>query len=109
MEFNNTVYTYLHNLQVDIVDILDGSGTPVVEYKYDVWGKLLSAIGTLTDTLGKRSPFRYSGYLYDEESGVYYLLSRYYHPESCQFLTRDVLIGTWGSLFKHKWIFLCEK
>ena len=101
VEFNGTLYSYIHNLQGDIVGILDSAGNLVVEYKYDAWGKPLSTTGVLADTLGKRNPFRYRGYIYDEESGGYCLLSRYYHPESCRFLSRDVLIGTWGILFKH--------
>ena len=27
--------------------------------------------GTLADTLGKRNPFRYRGYVFDEETGLY--------------------------------------
>ena len=38
IEFNGTMYTYLHNLQGDIVGIVDNAGTLVVEYKYDAWG-----------------------------------------------------------------------
>lgn len=56
-----------HNLQGGIVGILDSTGALVVEYKYDAWGKLLSTTGSLADTLGKRNPFRYRGYVYDEE------------------------------------------
>ena len=41
VEFNGTVYTYIHSLQGDIVGIVDSNGALVVEYKYDAWGKLL--------------------------------------------------------------------
>lgn len=47
--------------------ILDNSGNLVVKCKYDAWGKLLSTTGSLADTLGKCNPFRYRGYVYDEE------------------------------------------
>ena len=47
--------------------ILDNSGNLVVKCKYEAWGKLLSTTGSLADTLGKRNPFRYRGYVYDEE------------------------------------------
>ena len=80
MEFNGAVYAYIHNLQGDVVGILDSGGALVVEYKYDAWGKLLTTAGTLADTLGKRNPFRYRGYVFDEETGLYYLRSRYYNP-----------------------------
>jgi len=45
-EYNEEKYHYLHNLQGDIVGIIDSNGNSVVEYKYDVWGKLLSITGT---------------------------------------------------------------
>ena len=51
--FKGEFYRYIHNLQGDIVGILDNSGALVVEYKYDAWGKLLSTTGSLADTLGK--------------------------------------------------------
>ena len=92
VEFNSTVYTYLHNLQGDIVGIVDNTGVLVVEYKYDAWGKPLSTAGTLADTLGKRNPFRYRGYVFDEETGLYYLRSRYYNPWRGQFINADSTI-----------------
>ena len=76
----NTYY-YLRNAQNDIVKLIDSSGSTVVEYCYDSWGKLLSTSGSLASTLGKNNPFRYRGYVFDEETGFYYVSSRYYDPE----------------------------
>ena len=59
----NTYY-YLRNAQNDIVKLIDSSGSTVVEYTYDSWGKLLSTSGSLASTLGKNNPFRYRGYVY---------------------------------------------
>lgn len=39
VEFNGALYSYVHNLQGDIVGIVDSAGSLVVEYKYDAWGK----------------------------------------------------------------------
>lgn len=75
-----------HNLQGDIVGILDSTGALVVEYKYDTWGKLLGTTGSLADTLGRRNPFRYRGYIYDEESALYWVKNRYYYPEQYMFM-----------------------
>ena len=96
VRFNGTIYTYLHNLQGDIVGILDNTGNLVVEYKYDAWGKLLSTTGSLADTLGVRNPFRYRSYVYDEESGLYYLHSRCYKPEYQRFVNADTQLDTRG-------------
>ena len=101
VRFNGTIYTYVQNLQGDIVGILDNTGNLVVEYKYDAWGKPLSTTGSLADTLGIRNPFRYRGYVYDEESGLYYLRSRYYNPAVGRFTNADGTIGEFAGLKTH--------
>ena len=93
VEYNGTKYRYLHNLQGDIVGIVDGNGTLVVEYKYDAWGKPILTIGSMADTLGKQNPFRYRGYAYDEEAELYYLRSRYYNPVLERFANADTRMG----------------
>ena len=79
--------------------MLDNSGTLVVEYKYDPWGKGISISGSLATTLGKRNPFRYRGYIYDEETGLYYLRSRYYSAGTCRFILPDVICK--GNLYTY--------
>jgi RHS repeat-associated protein len=64
-------------------------GSFVVNYTYDTWGKLLSTTGSKATTLGVQNPFRYRGYYYDTETGLYYLQSRYYDPETGRFLNAD--------------------
>lgn len=80
----------MHNLQGDIVGLLDSNGSLVVEYKYDAWGRPVAVTGSKKDTLGKLNPFRYRGYVYDEETGLYYVESRYYNPSRCRFISCDV-------------------
>ena len=75
--------------QGDVVKLIDGSRNTVVEYAYDSWGKPLSCTGTLATTLGALNPFRYRGYIYDEETQWYYLKSRYYDPITGRFLSAD--------------------
>ena len=79
--YNGTNYYYIVNLQGDVKGIVDNTGTLVVYYTYDAWGKLLSITGSMADTLGVLNPLRYRGYIYDQETGLYYLQSRYYDPE----------------------------
>ena len=90
--FNGTPYTYVKNLQGDIVAILDSSKNIVVSYVYDAWGRPISCSGTMASTLGKINPFRYRGYVYDEETGLYYLRSRFYNPFTCRFVNADQLV-----------------
>ena len=87
--YNNATYYYEKNLQGDIVAILDGSGNTVVEYTYDIWGKLVSVTGSLADTVGAINPLRYRGYYYDTETQLYYLQSRYYSPDLMRFISQD--------------------
>jgi prepilin-type N-terminal cleavage/methylation domain-containing protein len=72
-------YFYLRNGQNDITGILDSTGAQVVSYVYDTWGKLVSITGSLASTIGALNPYRYRGYRYDTETGLYYLNSRYYN------------------------------
>ena len=80
MKLNGTRYFYIRNLQNDIVGLTDPSGNVVVRYEYNAWGKLLNITGSLAGTVGVKNPFRYRGYYYDTETGLYYLKSRYYDP-----------------------------
>ena len=52
-------------------------------------GKPTSKSGSLANTLGILNPFRYRGYIFDEETGLYYLRSRYYNPNLCRFINAD--------------------
>ena len=101
VNYNGNYYYYLRNAQSDIVKLIDKTGATVVEYTYDSWGKLLSTSGSLASTLGKNNPFRYRGYVYDEETGFYYLQSRYYNPEVGRFISSDVLLSTGQGVIGH--------
>ena len=104
--YNGTAYAYVRSLQGDIVAILDENGNTVVSYGYDAWGAPLWCTGELAETLGKAQPFRYRGYVFDEETGLYYLRSRYYNPGWGRFVNADVLIGA-GKLLSHNFFAYC--
>jgi RHS repeat-associated protein len=65
--------------------LIDESGNIQASYSYDPYGKVLSATGPLAE----KNPLRYRGYYYDSESGLYYLISRYYDPNTCRFINAD--------------------
>ena len=88
--YNGTAYAYVKSLQGDIVAILDENGNTVVSYGYDAWGAPLWCTGELAETLGNVQPFRYRGYVFDEETGLYYLKSRYFNSAICRFISSDV-------------------
>ena len=91
---NNTMYFFLRDGQGNIIAIVDSTGDVVVQYWYDAWGnhKVVDADGdeiTDLDNIGNLNPFRYRGYYYDTETGLYFLQTRYYDPEVGRFLNRD--------------------
>lgn len=99
VEFNGTKYGYLYNLQGDVIGLIDSANTEVVKYTYDAWGKPLSVTGSLANTIGYYNPFRYRGYVYDVEMGLYYLRSRYYNPSWGRFVNADNFVK--NSLFAY--------
>jgi len=89
LRYKGKEYFFIYNAQGDVVAIAKADGTVVVEYTYDAWGKILTCTGSMASTLGKYNPFRYRGYVYDEETGLYYLNSRYYDPKVGRFICAD--------------------
>ena len=92
--YNDIEYIYKRNIQGDITQIINSAGVVVAKYVYDAWGnhKVLNPDGTEnTDSLfiGNINPFRYRGYLFDPETNLYYLNSRYYDPEVSRFISPD--------------------
>ena len=98
MIIGGTRYNYVRNAQNDIVGLIDSTGKRVVSYKYDSWGRAVNISGTMAATVGQKNPFRYRGYYFDAESGMYYLQSRYYDPEIRRFISADNIIVTGTSV-----------
>ena len=94
VSYNGTDYFYLRNAQGDVTGLVDSTGAKVVTYAYDPWGKTWAASGTLAFTLGTFNPLRYRGYVYDTETGLYYLNSRYYNPVWGRFINADGFVST---------------
>ncbi len=94
LDFVCTLY-YVTNLQGDIIALVDESGNLMAEYSYDAWGKALQA--RYYNNCGmfvNYNPLRYRGYVYDYETGLYYLQSRYYDPEIGRFINADAFTST---------------
>ena len=79
------------NLQGDIVAVYNSTGTKVASYNYiDAWGNhSVSYTNGGGSTGAQYNPFRYRGYYYDTDLGMYYLQSRYYDPNTCRFISPD--------------------
>ena len=82
-------YYYVLNLQGDVVKLIQANGHVVAQYTYDAWGNVSSS-----GRLAEINPLRYRGYYYDNETGFYYLQSRYYDPANRRFINADSLAST---------------
>jgi len=103
-----SIYFFEKNLQGDIVAVYNAEGEKIGSYTYDAWGRSLGVTGSMATTLGRRNPFRYRGNVYDEESGLYYLRSRYYDPEMNRFICADSLLGKCGEVINHNVYTYCN-
>lgn len=81
-------------------------GKIIGEYLYDAWGNCevveLSVSNDRDRFVLYNNPFRYSGYYYDLETGLYYCNSRYYEPklyiwtspDNIEYINSDNICGT---------------
>ena len=103
---NNTEkYYYQYNAVGDIARICDEDGKTAARYEYDAWGnhriydrsgaeitydvETPGMIYRFDEHIGRVNPFRYKGYYYDGETGLYYVETRYYDPAARRFVNAD--------------------
>lgn len=96
-----STYYYLKNMQGDITHIISPNGKKLVEFTYDIFGKqtvhyqsngstIIGMIELAEQVMIRTlTPFGYRGYCYDMYTGLYYLQSRYYDPETGRFINAD--------------------
>ncbi|KGR79565.1 DNRLRE domain-containing protein [Ureibacillus manganicus] len=89
MTYNAATYYYLTNYRGDVLALTDENGQIVAEYTYDAWGNILTQSGEMAST----NPYRYAGYRYDEQTKLYYLMARYYNPDTGVFMSLDPVRG----------------
>ena len=109
-----TVYA-VTNSRGDVEELRHLNGSLIARYKYDAWGNTLSIVDadgneiTSSTALPVQNPFRYRGYYYDSESGLYYLQSRYYDPVTCRFVSADSQIsGVGGEILGYNLYAYCQ-
>ena len=97
-QYDDETYYFEKNAQGDVLRIYDEAGAVVSEYIYDAWGNVVDIIGD--EELAKINPFRYRGYYQDNETGFYYLQSRYYDGVTGRFLNADSIMVQMEILFQ---------
>ncbi|WP_251561283.1 RHS repeat-associated core domain-containing protein [Paenibacillus pasadenensis] len=86
-ESGNDKGYYYYNSHGDVVSIKDAVGQELNRYQYDIWGNVLSQEEQMSN------PFKYTGEITDEESGLIYLRTRYYNPAIGRFINEDTYEG----------------
>jgi len=94
--YNGIPYVYQKNIFGDIVAIYNHAGGKVAGYRYNAYGECYIYNPQLDEmcngaTIAEINPFRYRGYYYDTETGLYYLQSRYYDPAMGRFINADTV------------------
>ena len=104
MTCNGTVYYYITNLQGDVMKLERADGGSGAQYSYDAWGNIVAMTGHLAEL----NPLRYRGYVYDQETGFYYLNSRYYDPAVGRFISADNFASTGQGVVGHNMFAYCN-
>lgn len=87
---SDETYYYMYNGHADVVQIhkLDAGVIVILNtYDYDIFGNVISSVIVISNAI------TYAGYYFDDETGYYYLRSRYYNPETARFITEDSFNG----------------
>jgi len=97
------------NMHGDVIAIYDNYADLLVSYTYDAWGnQTITYSNGGASTPAQYNPFRYRGYYYDIDLGLYYLNARYYDSNTGRFINADTLIsGANGSLYGYNLYVYC--
>lgn len=108
--YNNIKYLYLKNLQKDVIGIVDNNNNVMVKYYYNAYGQIVNVVDTSGINLSTINPFRYRSYYQDDETGWYYLNSRYYDSKCHRFITMDDIdyLGDSESVLSYNLYSYCE-
>ena len=111
MTYDGVTYYYITNPMGDVTGIAKGSGTQLVYYYYTAYGTAYVSYNTAYQALGATlsgvNPLFYRGYVYDRETGLYYLQSRYYNPKVGRFINADALVSTGQGLLGNNMFAYC--
>ena len=87
--YNGEPYYFYKNLQGDVIAIVNRDAETVARYTYDAWGVCTITQDSTACNIATINPYRYRGYYFDAEIGMYYLQSRYYDASISRFINGD--------------------
>ena len=93
-KLNNKFYYFERDILGNINKIIDINNIVYVEYKYDSYGKptiivpteLSNELKTIAEIISCNNIYLYRGYIYDVETNLALVSSRYYSPELGRFI-----------------------
>ncbi|CDR31481.1 Cell wall-associated polypeptide CWBP200 [Acholeplasma oculi] len=98
LRYNEVDYIYQRDIFGSIMGIIDLEGKVFVSYTYNGFGEPSIDVQTegmtlndlvVASKLKDHNIYIYKGYIYDQDTKMYYLNSRYYHPSIGRFITPD--------------------
>ncbi len=81
-------YLYNKDIQGSTTSLIRADGSADATYQYTDFGET-----TIYGDDQAKNEVCYTGGIYDQSTGLYYLNARYYHPEDGRFLTEDTYRG----------------
>ncbi|WDV47883.1 peptidoglycan-binding protein [Clostridiaceae bacterium M8S5] len=81
------IVNYLYNGHGDVTSLINQSEDITDTYYFDEFGNHEEKTGNT------HNPYRYAGYVYDEETDLYYLNARYYDSDIARFTSEDTYRG----------------
>ena len=100
-------YFYHYDGLGSVIALTDASGSPKAGYAYDPWGNPLINV---TDSVGTKNKFRFTGEALDPGTQLYYLRARYYEPNVARFFSRDPFSGLAGDpLTINKYLYVLNR
>jgi RHS repeat-associated protein len=85
---------YLFDALRSVTNITDEAGLTQASYHLDAWGnfRIPSELNS-SDAAASKNRFAFTGYLWDQETSLYYAKARFYDPEVGRFTSQDSFLG----------------
>lgn len=85
---------YLNDANMNVTCLVESDGDVAERYVYDPYGKATAVYSDNWSTsvawsASKKNPIRYGGYFFDNETGLYSVRNRMYHPHLGAWMQRD--------------------
>ncbi len=92
--YGGSAYSYTHDGNKNVSEVVDGSGIAVAHYEYAPFGDVTVSVGNLAPA----NRFRFSSEYADDALGLVYYNYRHYEPVTGRWMSRDPLYEAEGKI-----------